>query len=478
MTLLIRSLLVILCLASFDLATADKPNVLFIAVDDLRPELNCYGAEHIHSPNIDRLASEGTLFSRAYCQQAVCNPSRASLMTGLRPDTLNVYDLRTNFRDTTPWAVSIPELFKEYGYHTQAIGKIYHGGHGLKDDAISWSRPQPKNPMPRFGPAGAKVFGRERQLKRNTGGDPGDVRGIPYEAADVADNELRDGKATEIGIQLIREHKDEPFFIGVGFLNPHLPFVSPQKYWDLYSPDDIRLPDNMFPPKNAPGYAKTNWGELRQYVGIPKKGPLSKKQAREMLHGYYAAVSYVDAQVGMLLDELDRLNLRDNTIVILWGDHGWQLGEHSYWCKHTNYDIATRVPLIISVPGQKAAGSTSSALVEFVDVFPTLTEAAALPTPDRLEGTSFLPLTDNPDLAWKKAAFHLYPRGNKMGHAIRTDRYHFVEWTLKKNGERDAVELYDLQEDPAENTNIAADRPDIVADLTMQLDAGWQAAKP
>lgn len=459
---------------------ADKPNVLFIAVDDLRPELNCYGAQHIHSPNIDRLAAEGTLFQRAYCQQAVCNPSRASLMTGLRPDTLKVYDLETDFRDTTPWAITIPEWFKRHGYHTQAIGKIYHGGHGLSDDAESWSLPQVKNSAPRFGPTGNRVLGQLKKKVRDAGGDVAKarIRGLPFEAPEVADDQLRDGAATQIAIKMINDRKDEPFFIGVGYANPHLPFVSPQKYWDLYNESDIALPENMYRPKDAPDYAKTNWGELRAYVDIPAKGPLSEEQARKMIHGYYAAVSYVDAQVGLLLEELDRLKLRENTIVVLWGDHGWQLGEHSYWCKHTNYDIAARVPLIISVPGQGDIGANSNALVEFVDIFPTLTEAASLPTPTKLEGTSFLPLTNDASQNWKSAAFHLYPRGGKMGHAMRTARYHFVEWTNRKGGKRDAVELYDLENDPAENTNIAADHPQLVSELTKQLHAGWQAARP
>lgn len=474
----ILNLTVTMTVLAASLHAADKPNVLFIAVDDLRPELNCYGAGQIHSPNIDRLASEGTLFSRAYCQQAVCNPSRASLMTGLRPDTLKVYDLKTNFRDTTPWAVSIPQVFKDNGYFTQAIGKIYHGGHGLSDDVISWSEPQITNPAPRFGPEGMKVSQREKKAYKAAGRKPSDVRGLPYENADVADNELRDGKAAEIAIDMIRAHKDEPFFIGVGFLNPHLPFVSPKKYWELYDEGDIKLPENMYPPKDAPSYAGTSWGELRQYVGIPEKGPVDKEQAREMIHGYYAAVSYVDACVGKLLDELDSLKLRDDTIVILWGDHGWQLGEHSYWCKHTNYDVATRVPLIISVPGQKAVGSPSNALVEFVDIFPTLTEAAGMPTPDRLEGHSFLPLTDNPTMPWKSAAFHLYPRGGRMGHGMRTDRHHLIEWTNSKTGKFDAVELYDLVNDPQENTNIAASNADLVEELTQKLHAGWEAALP
>ncbi len=351
-----------LCPAVF--AEDDRLNVLFIAVDDLRPELACYGHPVVKSPNIDRLATDGTLFTRAYCQQAVCNPSRASLMTGLRPETLGVTDLPTHFRDKKPDAVTVAQYFKQHGYHTQGIGKIFHTGHGNRDDKLSWSVQESFQKAPRYGPEGTRHL---RELTREAKAKGVDVndnktrpRGLPWEAPVVADIELTDGSVAAKGIELLRQHKDKPFFLAVGFVNPHLPFVAPKKYWDLYDPADIALPTNSYPPKDSPSYAWTNWGELRNYYGMPAKGALSEQQARQAIHGYWAATSYVDALVGLLLDELDRLELRQKTVVILWGDHGWQLGEHGFWCKHTNYEVATRVPLIISVPGQKNAGSKSA----------------------------------------------------------------------------------------------------------------------
>lgn len=307
-------------------------------------------------------------------------------------------------------------------------------------------------------------------------------RGLPWSAPDVADDELVDGDVAKTGLQLIRRHQDEPFFLAVGFVNPHLPFVAPKKYWDLYDPDTIELADNPKPPSDSPSYAWTNWGELRKYHGMPKNGPLAESQAREAIHGYWAATSYVDASVGLLLDELDDLGLRDKTVVILWGDHGWQLGEHGFWCKHTNYEVAARVPLILSVPGQEKVGVKSDRLVEFVDIFPTLADACDLPAPDKVDGISFMPLLSEPGRAWKKAAFHVYPRqmGNKgkgLGRAIRTERYRLVEWKAAK-GDFVSYELYDLQEDPGENVNIAARSPDLVRRLAAQLQAGPDHAKP
>ncbi len=284
----------------------------------------------------------------------------------------------------------------------------------------------------------------------------------------------------------MREKRGEPFFLAIGFMNPHLPFVAPKKYWDMYDPASIELAKNPNPPKGAPQYAATSWGELRRYAEMPEKGPLSEEQARTAIHGYWAATSYVDAQVGRLLDELERLNLRERTIVILWGDHGWQLGEHGFWCKHTNYEVAARAPLIVSIPGQKTAGAKCERLVEFVDVLPTLAEAAGIPVPAEAEGTSLVPLTENPARAWKKAAFHLYPRsipgeGAGMGRAIRTERYRLVEWTPNKPGsEFREYELYDYEADPLESRNLAesAEHAAVRATLIEQLHAGSKAAKP
>ena len=465
-------------------ASLSRMNVLFIAVDDLRPELGCYGHPVVKSPNIDRLARAGTLFKRAYCQQAVCNPSRASLMTGLQPDTLGVYDLPTHFRDRKPDAVTIAQHFKTCGYYTEGIGKIFHTGHGNRDDKHSWSVMRKHPRAPRFGPEGQRIVAQQRAELKASGKDAGRVRGLPWEAPAVDDDALADGSIAAGAIKILREVKDKPFFLGVGFLNPHLPFVAPKKYWDLYSEEDVQLADNPYPPEDAPPYATHSSGELRAYWGIPPKGPLSNEQARKMVHGYWAATSYMDACVGRLLDELDRLKLRDKTVIILWGDHGWFLGEHGMWCKHANYENAAHAPLIISVPGQKNPGCQSKALVEFVDIFPSLADICDLPQPKGLDGLSFKPLLDAPDRPWKTAAFNLYPRripdrGAGMGRSIRTDRYRLVEWTVPRTNFRE-YELYDHQTDPGENVNLAR-RPEhqkLVQALADRLHAGWKAARP
>ena len=470
-------------------AHAAKPlNVLFIAVDDLRPELGCYGHPVVQTPHIDRLAASGTVFTSAYCQQAVCNPTRASLMTGLRPETLKVFDLTTHFRDAMPEAVTIAEHFRNHGYHSERVGKIFHTGHGNRDDAQSWSR-QKKYPWkPRYGPIAQRHLNELRAAARAKGLDlskrKNQPRGVPWEAPEVDDADLTDGATAAAAIRILEEVQDRPFFVAVGFVNPHLPFVAPKKYWDLYSPDQIQLAEHREHPAGAPSYAPTNWGELRQYAGIPKRGPLSAEQERSMVHGYWAATSYVDALVGQLLDTLDRLQLRERTVVILWGDHGWQLGEHGLWCKHTNYEVATRVPLIISVPGTASPGAKSPALVEFVDIFPSLCEACDLPTPEGLEGLSFLPLVEEPTRPWKSAAFHLYPRtipghGRGMGRAIRTATHRLVEWKANKDGYVE-YELYDYVTDPLESMNVANDAryASIRARLIEQLHAGPDAALP
>jgi arylsulfatase A-like enzyme len=466
---------------------ADKPrlNVLFIAVDDLRPQLGCYGDPVVQSPHIDRLAARGLVFNRAYCQQAVCSPSRSSLLTGRRPDSTRVWDLNTHFRAALPEVVTLPQHFRSHGYHTQSFGKIYHGGF---DDPPSWSAPPGGPKAPRFGPEGQTLMRRLREEALAKGLDltkrVNQPRGLPYEAPDVADNALSDGSIADQAIQALNGFKGQPFFLAVGFLNPHLPFVAPKKYWDLYSPGKTPLATNPFPPKDAPSYALHNSGELRAYNQIPAQGPLSREQARMMTRGYFAAISYMDAQVGRLLDELDRLKLRDNTVVVLWGDHGWQLEEHGLWCKHTNYETSVRVPLIISVPGQKSSGKRTDALTELVDLYPTLAEACGLPLPAGLEGSSFLPVLNAPDRPWKRAAFSQYPRsapgvGRVMGYSMRTDRYRLVEWSAPGKDFRE-YELYDHQADPDENINRAksSEHAAILRELRAQLQAGWMGARP
>ncbi len=454
-------------------AQGGKYNVLFIVVDDLRPELGCYGTPIIKSPHIDALAQTGTIFNRAYCQQAVCGPSRASLLTGCRPDTTKIYDLQTHFRLNLPDVVTLPQYFKKQGYHTQSLGKIYHD---LLDDPPSWSSrswaPQDKMYGKPENQAALKL--RKQQAKN---GAP--AFGLSWEDPNVADNELRDGMLADKAIKTLGQVKDKPFFLAVGFYRPHLPFVAPKKYFDMYRPKELQLASNSYPPEDVPPIALTDSFELRFYSDIPNQGAISNKKARELIHGYYATVSYVDAQIGRVLAELDRLGLRERTVVVLLGDHGWQIGEHDLWCKHTNFEVATRAPLIFSMPGQANRGAATDALVELVDIYPTLVGLCGLPMPKGLEGTSLVPVMNAPDQPWKRAAFSQYPRGKVMGYSMRTDRYRYTEWT--KPGQAPiGVELYDHEEDPDENVNLAgqSNYKNLISQLSNQLRAGWREAMP
>lgn len=476
----------------------ERPNILFIVADDLRPDLGCYGCAAVHSPNIDRLASRGLVFDRAYCQVALCNPSRASVLTGRRPDATLVLDNGAHFRSALPGVVTLPQFFKQHGYHAQGIGKIFHPG---CDDAPSWSvphwDPQGSDEDAKgaalveamklyYGPQGRAMVQRLAEEAIKGGKDPQELKrrdllGPSWEAPDVADDELVDGRTAKRAVEVLREIKDRPFFLAVGFLKPHLPFVAPRRYWDLYPAEKIQFSANG-PPKDVPACALHDWTELRAFADIPRTGPLNDEQARQMLRGYRAATSYTDAQIGRVLDELDRLGLREKTIVIFWGDHGWQLGEHGLWCKHTNFEVATRAPLILSVRGMKSTNRHTGALVEFVDIYPTLAELAGLAPPAGLEGTSFAPLLNDPARPWKKAAFSEYLRPGKekfMGRSVRTDRWRYTEWANAK-GEGAGAELYDHQGDPAESENVAG-RPaakDVVSELAKVLQGGWRAALP
>ena len=465
-------------------ADTSKMNVLFVAADDLKPALGCAGDPHAKTPNIDRLAAHGNVFTRAYCQQAVCSPSRSSLLTGRRPDSTRVYDLVTHFRKALPDVVTLPQHFKNNGYYAHGVGKIYHGGY---NDGPSWSVPWEPTKGKNFGPDGLKLMADLRAKAKVDNRDVRRVRGLPVEAPDVPDDFLNDGWTAGRAVEILKARKDqkEPFFLAVGFVKPHLPFVSPKKYWDLYDPDKLPVADSADPPTDAPRFAPQFGGELRAYHGIPKSGPVPKDTARKLVHGYYAAVSYMDAQLGRLLDALKELGLADNTVVILWGDHGWHLGDHGMWCKHTNYEKATRSALVMHVPGQKAAGKPTDALVEFVDIYPTLADVCRLPAPAGVEGHSFAPLLDDPARTWKAAAFSQYPRGGKdtgplMGYAVKTDRHRYVEWRKRNGTEVVARELYDHRADPNEDRNVAGDPANkaVVDDLSKRLAAGWQANAP
>lgn len=475
-------------LATLSARAADKrPNILFIAVDDLKPVLGCYGDTTVKSPHIDRLAARGVVFERAYCNQAVCAPSRNSLMTGVRPTTLGIYDLGTNFRAASPDAVTMAQYFKQHGYRTEALGKIFHVGHGNSEDPASWSVPhyQAKSiayvkPESRSNTS----LTREEALFANQ-----DARGLPrgaaYESAEVPDDGYPDGKIADEAIRRLQSAKSkpaEPFFLAVGFLKPHLPFCAPKRYWDLYDRAAFKLPSLRTAPEGAPRYAPTGWGELRQYSDMPETGPVTDDQARALIHGYHATVSYMDAQLGRVLDELDRSGLASNTVVVLWGDHGWHLGDHGWWCKHSNYEQANRIPLIVAAPGVGKPGTrAANALIETVDLYPTLAELAGLPVPkvpQGMDGRSFASVLRDPRSSTREYALQVFPRGERIGRALRTDRYRLVEWKAAGAAAETAeLELYDYEADPLETRNLAADQPAVVAKLRA-LMAQLPEAKP
>ena len=482
---------------------ARKPplwNVLFISVDDLRPDLGCYGNRLVHTPHIDRLAADGLTFTRAYCQQAVCSPSRTSLLTGLRPDTTRVYDLETHFRRYLPHARTLPQQFKRFGYSSTAFGKIFHKPQ--LDDFPSWSIPswmpdgEPWNSKANQASArsawnklrAANWISRESYYydpskRHDRSADSG--WGMPsWESREVADESLPDGQTADAAIAALKELRDRRFFLGAGFLKPHLPFVAPQKYYDLYPADKIDWTENTTWPRSVPLFALHDSGELRNYSDIPAQGPIDEKKARELVRGYYASISYVDAQIGRLLNALDGLGLRENTVIALWGDHGYHLGEHGLWNKHTNFEAATRSPLIVSVPGQRNAGRKTAALTEFVDIYPSLCEICGIGQPSRLEGSSFTPLFEDPDRLWKRAVFSQYPRripgvGPGMGRSMRTQRYRFTEWRAFDTNFLTS-ELYDYELDPDEMSNIAnlPSNISLVNGLSGMLREGWRSSLP
>lgn len=436
---------------------ADHTNVLLICVDDLKPTIGCFGDQHAVTPNIDRLAADGVRFDAAYCNQAVCSPSRNALMTGLRPQTIGVYNLGTNFRLAAPDAVTFSQHFIKHGYHAAGLGKIYHIGHGNKDDQLSWSEPSWK-------PKGGS-YALPESLANVVKDASGKKRGPATEAANVPDDTYADGMVAEEAVSRLKKAAatpDRPFFLAVGFVKPHLPFVAPQKYWDLYDPASLPMPGITKPPQDAPSYATHDGGELRNYSDMPNKGPIDAATTRHLIHGYYAATSYADAQVGKLLDAVDELGLAKNTIIVFWGDHGWHLGDHGIWCKHTNYEQAAHIPVIISAPGG-AKGAATSSMIETVDLFPTVAQLAGIKLPDGVDGISQAAVVTNPAGSVREYVTHVYPRGGYLGRAIRNHRYRMVEWTAPKtSGKTTDIELYDYKADALESKNIAADHPDIV----------------
>ena len=487
-----------------------KPNILFIAVDDLKPLLGCYGNTMVKTPNIDRLAKMATVFNKNYCQQAICGPTRASLMTGSRPDVTKIWNLTTQMRDVNPDIVTLPQYLITQGYTTSGIGKIYHPSSAIGSvDPVSWSIPYLKSKESDFPaefglPANGQyqlpetkakmtpdIIAERKQKNKDLAANdenPKSIKGPSTECIDVPDNAYQDGvNAILAKNQIIALSKsDKPFFMAVGFSKPHLPFVAPKKYWDLYNREDMPIASFQEHSKNGPLIAYHQSGELRNYLDIPEYATLPADSLRiglklekqkELIHGYYAAISYMDAQVGILLNTLESLGTLDNTIIVLWGDHGWHLGDHDLWHKHTNLEEATRAPLIIAGPGIKS-GKTNS-LTEFVDVFPTICDLAGVAIPKNLDGKSLKPLMLNNKAKGKEYAISQYPRKLKkaemaklgytdakmMGYSLRTNQYRYTIWMNNFNSKEAfnesqvyTSEMYDYVKDPLEKVNVVNDK--------------------
>ncbi|MEM1061185.1 MAG: sulfatase [Planctomycetota bacterium] len=427
-------------------AAETPPNVLFIAVDDMNCDLGCYGHDLVQSPHIDRLAARGVRFDLAYCQEPLCSPSRTSIMTGLRPDTTGVHDLKTHFRRRNPDVVTLSQMFRNNGYFAARIGKIYHygnpgeiGTNGLMDDEPSWDV--------RINPAGrdkAEEFALINETPRRGFGSS-----LSYMAAGGTDLEQTDGLVATGAIRLLEEHGDEPFFIAAGFYRPHCPYVAPRAYFDPYPLSSITMPpidrgDKL--PASIPAVEVHSPGAY-PYIGATRDGAIRAKRA------YYATMSFVDAQVGRLLDAVDRLGLAENTVIVFWSDHGYHIGEKGLWMKRSNFERAVRVPLIVAGAGVDTVGGVSRRPVELLDLYPTLAEICGLTPPAEVEGASLVPLLEDPDAAWDKPAISQTKTGKRTGYSITDGRYRYIEWD---GGEGPRL-LFDHESDPEEHDNLVDD---------------------
>lgn len=479
-----------ICLLASALLADERPNVLLILSDDLRPQLGCYGDETVISPHIDAFAETAVRFNRAYVQQAVCSPSRNSFLSGLRPETTGLMGFGTHLRDKVPDVVTLPQHFKNNGYHAVGMGKIYHvyaeTGLGSEDDGASWSVPlyEPKNP----------VWGPEQEANRQKRIAADQAAGVVYKHShdwprgesfddpDIPDDALRDGEIAIKAVEFLKAHnarEADPFFLAVGFFLPHLPFVAPRKYFDLYEDVEIPIPENQDRRIGAPIYAAPfGWAGDTRYANMPPADQRGAGYQRAYLQAYLASISYMDACTGLVLDALEETGLDENTIVIFAGDHGYMMGEYGSWGnKHCNYEMAVRAPLLVRTPGGKPGDADG--LVEFVDFYATLAELAGLPEPKRHEGHSFAELLGNPNSEWKKGAISIMRRGGNVGSALRTDRYRYVRW-VNRQGKQVAEELYDYFRDPSEGRNLV-DLPELAPVLKehrMLLDGGWKGLLP
>ncbi|TRX53948.1 sulfatase [Thalassomonas sp. M1454] len=423
-----------------------QPNILFIAVDDLKPLAGAYGDKQVITPNIDAIANQGTMFANAYSQWPVCGPSRMSLMTGLRPETNGIMNLKDHIREVNPDVVTLPQLFKQNGYETAAVGKIFDPRNvesREKDDPASWSIAYE---VPK-----ASMKGKQK---------------LAVESIDAPSVKFVDGNINARGIKLLKQmaNKDKPFFLAIGYKRPHLPFTAPKKFFDLYNPAEFTLAPFQDAPKNSkPEFILNNNGEMRTYKPTPKagekvkpypKGAFSEEHQRELIHGYYAAVSFVDSLVGDLVAELEKTGQADNTIIVFWGDHGFHLGDHGMWGKHTTMEKANHVPLIIKVPGQKPVIYKKP--VGLMDIYPTLTELVGLKAPSNLQGDSLVPAIKELPEDKQPVAISQYKRRGAFGYSLRTENYRYTEW-LSKHKKVVYRDLYDMTKDPGETVNVIND---------------------
>ncbi len=461
------------------LATIEDPppNVLMVIVDDLAPRLGCYGDPLASTPALDGLAEEGQVFLAAYCQSAMCSPSRTSLLTGLRPDTTKVFNLVTHFRETLPNAVTLPQHFQRHGYAAAAVGKVFHDQR--LNDPESWSLPWIKAEGEKYqNPANRKksdeAEGSQRSGPRSVK-EKRAIRGPSTEAENADDAKQRDHWVTDRALQRLEELHQAPFFLAVGLSSPHLPLTSPQSYWDRYDPEKFSAPKPPGPAKKAPAIASHSMPELRSYPDLPLRGPIPPEDLRRLMHGYLATVSFVDAQIGRLLEALEEHGIADHTIVVVTSDHGMHLGEHGLFGKQTNYEVALRVPLILRVPGQSP--SRIEGMVELVDLFPTLCQLASLDQPKDLEGIGFLPLLQEPDRVWKAGVLSQIIRNNGGGYSLLTPEHHLVVWEDKG---KELIELYDRTRDPRETRNVARreDQATTLEALRQRMRIGWRGLMP
>lgn len=448
-----KKVLVLFCI-TFCIANTfsqeEKPNVLIFYVDDLRAELGCYGSETAITPNIDKLAKDGVLFNKAYVQQAICAPSRMSTLTGLRPETLGVYSIFTPLRKINKAVVSMPQLFKKNGYKTVSIGKVYHHS---TDDKKEWTNYFAKEPNSYVKPENIALI---NQLKK----EGTYKKGPAYEDADVADEAYKDGRVSKYAIETLHKIKDDKFLMFVGLSKPHLPFNAPKKYWDLHDKSKFKIPSRN-KPEGMYRLALSKWGELKGYHGIPKEGDLDDELTRTLIHGYHASVSFIDAQVGKVMQTLEALDLRKNTMVIFMSDHGYKIGEYGAWCKHSNAEIDVRVPLIISRESnfkKRKTGKTSNALVENVDIFPTLVDLCGLESP-KSDGKSILPIINKPNKKGDKIATSVYARGKKIMGVTATDgKWRYTEWRNAVTHEILEAELYEHKKNVLSFTNLSGNK--------------------